>query len=174
MHHGHRNIHALYFNFQILLLDKLHLLHLTWSLMLKLFILQQRHADSMSRPDSQDQEWNESFQNVMNGLKQQNVFQVADRPPDSNPTGTTMILKYKMDQVKNTITCIFRLCLLLDSQKEGVDFFKIKTYSAVLNFRENWALYSLAAANHWYMFSSDITQAFKPRYSFVLPPTTWV
>jgi hypothetical protein len=52
------------------------------------------------------------------------------------------------------------LCLRGDWQKEGVDFFKYKTYSAVLNSRENRTLYALAAANKWHMFSSDITQAF--------------
>ena len=40
------------------------------------------------------------------------------------------------------------------------DFFKHKTFSAVPNSRENRALYSLAAAKNWHMFSSDITQAF--------------
>jgi hypothetical protein len=53
--------------------------------------------------------------------------------------------------------------------KEVVDFFKYETYSAVLNCRENRALYALAAANNWHMFSSDVTQAFT-----VLPSTTWV
>jgi hypothetical protein len=43
-----------------------------------------------------------------------------------------------------------------------VDFFKYKTDSAVLNCRENQAVYSLAAANNWCrdMFPSNITQAF--------------
>ncbi len=41
-----------------------------------------------------------------------------------------------------------------------MDFFKYKTFSAVLNCRENRALYALAAGNNWHMFSSDITQAF--------------
>ena len=85
---------------------------------------------------------------------------MVDRLPDRNPLGTTMVYKYKIDRVKNTVTRKCRLCLRGDWQKEGVDFFKYKTYSAVLNCRENRALYSLAAANHWYMFSSDITQAF--------------
>jgi hypothetical protein len=96
----------------------------------------------------------------MNGLKKRNVFSVVDRPADRNPLGTTMVYKYKIDHVKNTVTRKCRLCLRGDWQKEGVDFFKYKTYSAVLNCRENRALYSLAAANHWHMFSSDITQAF--------------
>jgi hypothetical protein len=72
-----------------------------------------------------------------------------------------MVYKYKIDHVKNTDTLKCRLCLRGDWQKEeSVDFFKYKTYSTVLDCRENRALYSLAAANLWYMFSSDITQAF--------------
>ncbi len=38
--------------------------------------------------------------------------------------------------------------------------FKYKTFSAVLNCRENRTLCSLAPVNKWHMFSSDITQAF--------------
>ena len=116
------------------------------------------HKDAMSRPDAK--EWKEAFDKEMNGLKKRNVFSVVDRPSDRNPLGTTMVYKYKIDRVKNTVTRKCRLCLRGDWQKEGVDFFKYKTYSAVLNCRENRALYSLAAANHWHMFSSDITQAF--------------
>jgi hypothetical protein len=116
------------------------------------------YEDAMSRPDAK--EWREAFDKEMNGLKKRNVFSVVDRPTDRNPLGTTMVYKYKIDHVKNTVTRKCRLCLRGDWQKEGVDFFKYKTYSAVLNCRENRALYSLAAANHWYMFSSDITQAF--------------
>ncbi len=77
------------------------------------------------------------------------VFSVVDRPPDLNPLGTTMVYKYKIDQVKNTVTGKCRLCLRGDCQKEGLDFFKYKTYSAVLKCRENRALFWLAAANHW-------------------------
>jgi hypothetical protein len=109
------------------------------------------YEDAMSRPDAK--EWREAFDKEMNGLKKRNVFSVVDRPTDRNPLGTTMVYKYKIDHVKNTVTRKCRLCLRGDWQKEGVDIFKYKTYSAVLNCRENRALYSLAAANHWYMFS---------------------
>ena len=104
--------------------------------------------------------WQDAFGKEMNGLVNRNVFTVVDRPVDRNPLGTTMIYKYKIDRVKNTVTRKCRLCLRGDWQKEGVDFFKHKTFSAVLNSRENRTLYSLAAANNWHMFSSDITQAF--------------
>ena len=116
------------------------------------------YADAMSRSDSK--QWQEAFDKEMNGLAQRNVFKVVDRPTDRNPLGTTMVWKYKIDNVNNTITRKCRLCLRGDWQKEGVDFFKDKTFSAVLNSRENRILYALAAANNWYMFSSDITQAF--------------
>jgi hypothetical protein len=96
----------------------------------------------------------------MSGLVQRKVFTVVERPVDRNPLGTTMVYKYKIDRVKNTVTRKCRLCLRGDWQKEGIDFFKYKTFSAVLNCRENRTLYSLAAANKWHMFSSDITQAF--------------
>ena len=71
-----------------------------------------------------------------------------------------MIYKYKIDRVKNTVTRKCRLCLRGDWLKEGVDFFKHKTFSAVLKSRENRILSALAAANNWHMFCSDITQAF--------------
>ena len=116
------------------------------------------YADAMSRSDAKL--WQEAFDKEMKGLVARNVFTVVDRPVDRNPLGTTMIYKYKIDRVKNTVTSKCRLCLRGDWQKEGVDFFKHKTFSAVLNSRENRALYSLAAANNWHMFSSDITQAF--------------
>ena len=116
------------------------------------------YNDAMSRTDASL--WQEAFDKEMNGLKKRNVFSVVDRPADRNPLGTTMVYKYKIDHVKNTVTRKCRLCLRGDWQKEGVDFFKYKTYSAVLNCRENRALYALAAANNWHMFSSDVTQAF--------------
>ena len=116
------------------------------------------YADAMSRPDAKL--WKEAFDKEMKGLAQRKVFTVVERPADRNPLGTTMVYKYKIDRVKNTVTRKCRLCLRGDWQKEGIDFFKYKTFSAVLNCRENRVLYSLAAANKWHLFSSDITQAF--------------
>ena len=116
------------------------------------------YADAMSRSDAKL--WQEAYDKEMNGLIARNVFSIVDRPVDRNPLGTTMIFKYKIDRVKNTVTRKCRLCLRGDWQKEGVDFFKNKTFSAVLNSRENRTLYSLAAANNMHMFCSDITQAF--------------
>ncbi len=87
----------------------------------------------------------------------------ASCPVDINPLGNTMVYKYKIDRVKNTVTSKCCLCLrelLEDWQKEGINFFKYKTFSAVLNCNENRTLYSLAAANKQHMYSSDITQEF--------------
>ena len=116
------------------------------------------YDDAMSRPDAKL--WKEAFNKEMNGLVKRKVFTVVDRPADRNPLGTTMVYEYKIDHVNNTVSHKCRLCLRGDWQKEGVDFFKYKTFSAVLNCRENRALYALAAGNNWHMFSSDITQAF--------------
>ena len=116
------------------------------------------YADAMSRSDAK--QWKEAFDKEMDGLVQRKVFTVVDRPPDRNPLGTTMVWKYKVDNVNHTVTRKCRLCLRGDWQKEGVDFFKHKTFSAVLNCRENRLLFALAAANNWHIFSSDITQAF--------------
>ena len=117
------------------------------------------HADAMSRSDAKL--WQEAFDKEKNGLVSRNVFSLVDRPADRNPLGTTMMYKCKIDLVKNTstVTRKCRLCLCGDWQKEGVDFFKHKTFSAVLNSRENRTLYALAAANNWHMFCSDISQA---------------
>jgi hypothetical protein len=84
----------------------------------------------MSRPDAKL--WKEAFDKEMKGLAQRKVFTVVERPADRNPLGTTMVYKYKIDRVKNTVTRKCRLCLRGDWQKEGIDFFKYKTFSAVL------------------------------------------
>jgi hypothetical protein len=80
----------------------------------------------MSRTDASL--WQEAFDKEMNGLKKRNVFSVVDRPADLNPLGTTMVYKFKIDHVKNTVIRKCRLCL----RSDGVDFFKYKTYSAIL------------------------------------------
>jgi hypothetical protein len=116
------------------------------------------YDDAMSRPDAKL--WKEAFNKEMNGLVKRKVFTVVDRPADRNPLGTTMVYEYKIDHVNNTVSHKCRLCLRGDWQKEEVDFFKYKTFSAVLNCQENRALYALAAGNNWRMFSLDITQAF--------------
>ncbi len=109
----------------------------------------------------------------MNGLKKRNVFSVVDRPSNRNPLGTTMVYKYKIDRVKNTVTRKCRLSLRADWQKEGVNFFKYKTYSAVLNCRENRALYSLAAANQAFTYGKlDVPLFCHPPSGFGSPPGT--
>ena len=121
------------------------------------------YADAMSRSDAK--QWKEAFDKEMGGLVKRDVFTVVDRPTDWNPLGTTMVWKYKIDNVNHTATHKCRLCLFFlfflffrgDWQKEGVDFFKHKTFSAVLNCQQNRLLYSLAGSNKWYMFTSDIT-----------------
>ncbi len=54
------------------------------------------------------------------------MITVVERPTDRNPLGTTMVYKYNIDRVKNTVTRKCRLCLRGDWQKEGIDFFKTK------------------------------------------------
>ena len=65
------------------------------------------YADAMSRSDAKL--WQEAFDKEMKGLVSRNVFTVMDRPADRNPLGTTMIYKYKIDRVKNTVTRKCRL-----------------------------------------------------------------
>jgi hypothetical protein len=100
----------------------------------------------------------------MNGLQhKRGVFAIMDRadlPEGANILGTTMLYRYKIDMLNNTVTQKCRLCLRGDRQKEGIDFFKHKTFSAVLNCRENRLLCALAASSNWQIFSSDINQAF--------------
>ena len=57
----------------------------------------------------------------MNGLVQRKVFSVVQRPANRNPLGTTMVYKYKIDRVRNTVTCKCRLSLWGDWQKEDID-----------------------------------------------------
>ena len=95
-------------------------------------------------------------------LVSRNVFPVVDGPADRNTLGTTMIYKYNIDRVKNAVTSKCHLCLHGEWQRK---------VSTSLNTRHSvqfstvahcmlWTLYALAAANSWYMFCSDITQAF--------------
>jgi pterin-4a-carbinolamine dehydratase len=151
---------------QILFLDELHLLspdmffdaqavHFTSTTK---YVDPVSHKDAMSRPDAK--EWKEAFDKEMNGLKKRNVFSVVDRPSDRNPLGTTMVYKYKYSKDNNVTVRKCRLCVRGDLQREGVDYFKYKTYSAVLNSRENRVLCALAASTGWSVHQTDITQAF--------------
>ena len=84
------------------------------------------HSDAMSRPDSK--EWKVAENQEWGGLWKRNVFTLVDRPLDRNPLGTTMIYKYKIDSVNITVNRKCRLCLRGDWQKEGVNFYKNKTF----------------------------------------------
>jgi hypothetical protein len=115
-------------------------------------------SDAMAREDKE--EWMKAFDKEMQGLMKRNVFSVVDPPSDANILGTIVNWRYKIDDVNHTVTRKARLCLRGDRQKDGIDYFKNKTYSAVLNSRENRLLCALAASNNWHIFSSDISQAF--------------
>ena len=71
-----------------------------------------------------------------------------------------MVYKYKYSKDNNVTVRKCRLCVRGDLQREGVDYFKYKTYSAVLNSRENRVLCALAASMGWSVHQTDITQAF--------------
>eukprot|EP00292_Cryptomonas_paramecium_P032141 CAMPEP_0113729874 /NCGR_PEP_ID=MMETSP0038_2-20120614/42823_1 /TAXON_ID=2898 /ORGANISM="Cryptomonas paramecium" /LENGTH=81 /DNA_ID=CAMNT_0000661827 /DNA_START=9 /DNA_END=251 /DNA_ORIENTATION=- /assembly_acc=CAM_ASM_000170 len=71
-----------------------------------------------------------------------------------------MVYKYKYSKEGDVLVRKCRLCVRGDLQREGIDYFKYKTYSAVLNARENRALCALSAAMGWSVFQTDITQAF--------------
>ena len=145
------------------------------SLTLRNMWIRKSYADDMSRPDAK--QWKEAFDKEMDGLVKREVFTVVDRLTDQNPLGTTMVWKYKIVNVNRTVTR--RLCLRGDWQKEGVDFFKHKTFSAVLNYRENRLLYALAAANNWHMFTSEALTSLRPSpmvnwTSLILLSTSWI
>ena len=53
----------------------------------------------------------EAFDKEMDGLFKRKVFTVVDRPTDRNPLGTTMVWKYKIDNLNHTVTRKCRLCL---------------------------------------------------------------
>jgi hypothetical protein len=75
------------------------------------------YEDAISKPDAK--EWREAFEKETNGLKKRIVFSVVDRPTDRNPLDTTMVYKYKIDYVENTVTRKCHLRLRGDWQKEG-------------------------------------------------------
>jgi len=116
------------------------------------------YRDAMSRPDAV--KWKEALAAEMDGLFERNVFSVVDPPDGQNILGTTVVYKTKKDPTSGNITYKARLCLRGDQQKEGVDYFKNKIYSAVLNCRETRILYALAPVNGWNLSSADIAQAF--------------
>ena len=66
------------------------------------------YADAMSRPDAK--QLKESFDKEMDGLVKGMVLTVVDRPTVQNPLGTTMVWKYKIDNVNHTVTRKCRLC----------------------------------------------------------------
>jgi hypothetical protein len=147
------------------------------------------YEDAMSRPDAK--EWREAFDKEMNGLKKRNVFSVLDRPTDRNLLGTTMAYKYKIDHVRNTVIMVYkykidhvrntvirkcRLCLRGDWQKEGVDFFKYKTYIAVLTCEKIGLLLdcSYKSLVHVLIRYHSSVILWQTRCSFVLPSTAWI
>ncbi len=93
------------------------------------------YADAMSRPDAKI--WKEGFDKETNSLVHRKVFTIVERTPDRNPLGTTIVYKYKIDCIKNTVTRKCSLGLRGDWQREGINFFKYKPFSAVLHCLEN-------------------------------------
>jgi hypothetical protein len=116
------------------------------------------YRDAMSRSDAA--QWQNALKVEMDGLYARNVFSVVDPPDGQTILGTTVVYKTKKDVADGNVTYKARLCLRGDQQKEGVDYFKNKTYSAVLNSRETRIIYALAPVNGWNLSSADIAQAF--------------
>ena len=131
---------------------------------LRMFFSQTSQADpknyreAMTRSDAE--KWIQAIQSETKGLFDRKVFDIVDPPKDKTILDTTIVLKSKKDPVTGQIVYKARLCLRGDKQKEGVDYFKNKTYSAVLNSRETRVFYALAASNNWNLTTADITQAF--------------
>ncbi len=116
------------------------------------------YHEAMSCPDAL--QWEKALKAEMDGLFARNVFSVVDPPHDQTILGTTVVYKTKRDPTDGRLTFKARLCLRGDQQKEGVDYFKNKTYSAVLNSRETRIIYALTPVNGWNLSSADIAQAF--------------
>ena len=116
------------------------------------------HADAMARSDASA--WKEAELKEVQGLISRGCFTIVDRPADCKPLPTTMVYKYKYSKDNDVTVRKCRLCVRGDLQREGVDYFKYKTYSAVLNARENRVLCALAASMGWSVHQTDITQAF--------------
>ena len=112
----------------------------------------------MARSDASA--WKEAEIKEVQGLINRGCFKIVDRPANCTPLPTTMVYKYKYSKDNNITVRKCRLCVRGDLQCEGVDYFKYKTYSAVLNSRENRVLCALAASTGWSVHQTDITQAF--------------
>ena len=116
------------------------------------------HADAMARSDASA--WKDAEIKEVQGLIDRGCFKIVDRPAHCTPLPTTMVYKYKYSKDNNVTVRKCRLCVRGNLQREGVDYFKYKTYSAVLNSRENRVLCALAASMGWSVHQTDITQAF--------------
>jgi hypothetical protein len=118
----------------------------------------QNYRQAMSCPDAE--KWKMAIKVETDGLFARKVFDVVDAPANQTILSTTLVFKTKKDPITGDVTFKARLCLRGDQQKEGIDYFKNKTYSAVLNCRETRLIYALAASNDWHLTTTDITQAF--------------
>ncbi len=109
---------------QVLLLDEVHLLYsdMVFDAQTVRFTTNTKYVDPISYDDAMSrtdaQLWGEAFDKEMIGLKKRNVFFVVQRPADRNPLGTTMLYKYKIDHVENTVNRKCRLCLRGDGKKK--------------------------------------------------------
>ena len=122
------------------------------------FVDPKNHADAMARSDASA--WKEAEIKEVQGLINRGCFKIVDRPANCTPLPTTMVYKYKYSKDNNVTVPKSRLCLRGYLPGVGVDYFKYKTYSAVLNSRENRVLCALAASTGWSVHQTDITQAF--------------
>jgi hypothetical protein len=109
----------------------------------------QNYRQAMSCPDAE--KWKMAIKVETDGLFARKVFDVVDAPTNQTILSTTLVFKIKKDPITGDVTFKARLCLRGDQQKEGIDYFKNKTYSAVLNCRETRLIYALAASNDWHL-----------------------
>ena len=118
------------------------------------------HADAMARSDASA--WKNAEIKEVQVLINLGCFKIVDRPQTTNctPLPTTMVYKYKHSKDSKTAVRKCWLCVMGGLQREGIDYFIFKTYSAVPNSRENRVLCTLAASTGWSVQQTDITQAF--------------
>jgi hypothetical protein len=97
------------------------------------------HDDAMACSDASAKEsaWKETEIKEVHGLISHRGFKKFDWPSYRTPLPTTMVYTYKYSNDNNVTVKKCRLCVRGDLQHEGIDHFKYKTNSAMLNSREN-------------------------------------
>ena len=102
-----------------------------------------------------EQEWKPAVEREIQGFLKHNCFQPVPLMPQLRTLpGQWLFSRKRTGQPKA------RFVIGGHRQRLGTDYFEFKNYSAVLASRDNRILLTLAAAQGWCIYQTDIEQAF--------------